>query len=1018
MADNLNTGGADGRLTVIVESRQAMQALSDIEAKILRLANTANSSLGRTTSVFDRFTGVVKKAAAAFAAFATVRSVITMFSNLVGKIIEVDRAFRGFIASMSIIRGSTQAAVKEYEFLYAISNKLGVQIETSISQYHRLAASLKNVDQSGELARHIFSGISQAAVVLHAKGRDVTLIFEAVQQMASKGKLSLEELQRQLGNTLPGAVSMAARAMLQSTGYMKQGITTAVEAERKLREQIQKGTINVYEFLGLLAQQLKTEYGQGVEYASQQFTANLNRMRNTAYEFFRVAGDSGAIQGLTKIIQEITKLFEDTGNGAREFGRVLGDIFTDVANWISGLDATDVQDFFDAVTTSTMSTWVVLEEFLGIFARFSGPEVNSPLLGFAEFISKTMAAVVDVFQVAVDGIEAAVRSIMAVFLELRSAFGWAMDGIMTGLNAVTQAMPFSDKTKSEYSDAQNIWRGRRERWNASAEANAVAAGRAWKGFIVGDENNAYNRVSAQFDEMRQGRRARAMSSMPGYQPWSLDQVTGNQGSPSWLIRPEGKGAMDITDYTEPLSPDKLRELIDRIKANSGAPNAEGGRKGKGKSAEAEMRRQVREFEKLENAVSRWRSEAGVTEKATEKLRRAKEQLGEAVGKLNPETGELLLTQSEADEIMAKLNERYKEALDPIGYLLDQYDQQAAALRHIGDAANMYTEVLRQQEKWREDNVKYDEADIENLKEKIRLNSELSRIQGQMNSILQETRYKKRDDSERIQAVGQLSRGYTDPSGEFTKLTEGETATAVVDIFGADNMKGTQEYYDAQFEIYQNFLERVKKAREEGLISDATARDLSMQGWSEYWTTRIQSTMDGLVILEGLMNTNSKKMFKIGQAAAIARATITGVEAAINAWNAGMMLGGPFGPVVGAAFMAASIATTASQISKIRSQTPPGFEYGGTYKVGGGGGIDSKRITFDATPGEVITVNTPSQAKAMERIANELEKGSRSGGRVINQNLTIVQQGKPNNKTPEQEARAMFKAGRKLVKVRG
>lgn len=555
MAYNLNTGDADGRLTVIVESRQAMQALSDIEAKILRLANTANSSLSRTTSTFDRFTGVVKKAAAAFAAFVTVRSAIDMFSSLAGKIIEVDRAFRGFIASMSIIRGSTQAAVKEYEFLYAISNKLGIQIETAISQYHRLAASLKNVDQSGELARHIFSAISQAAVVLHAKGRDVTLIFEAIQQMASKGKLSLEELQRQLGNTLPGAVSMAARAMLQSTGYMEQGITTAVEAERKLREQIEKGTINVYEFLALIAQQLKTEYGQGVEYASQQFTANLNRMRTTAYEFFRVVGDSGAIQGLTKIVQEITKLFEDTGNGAREFGRVLGDIFTNVADWISTLDATDVQDFFDAVTTATMAAWVVLEEFLGIFARFSGPEVNSPLLGFAEFVAKTMAAVVDVFKVAVDGIEAAVRSIMAIFLELRSTFGWVMDDITTGLNAVTQALPFSNKTKSEGNDIQNRWRGRRERWNASAEANAVAAGRAWKGFIVGDENNAYNRVSAQFDEMRQGYRARAMSNMPGYQP-------------------KGNGSMDITDYTNPLSPDKLKELIDRIRANSGAPNAE------------------------------------------------------------------------------------------------------------------------------------------------------------------------------------------------------------------------------------------------------------------------------------------------------------------------------------------------------------------------------------------------------------------------------------------------------------
>lgn len=645
------------------------------------MSNTANSSLNRTASAFDRFTGVVKKAAAAFAAFVTIRQAVNLFSSFVGKIIEVDRAFRGFIASMSIIRGSTQAAVKEYEFLYSISNKLGVQVETSISQYHRLAASLKNVDASGELARHIFSGISQAALVLHARGRDVTLIFEAIQQMASKGKLSLEELQRQLGNTLPGAVSMAARAMMQSKGYIEAGITTAVEAERKLREQIQKGTINVYEFLTLLAQQLKTEYGQGVEYASQQFTANLNRMRNTVYEFFRTVGDSGATQGLTKIIQSITGLFDNTAGSAKEFGKVLGDIFTDVADWISDLDASDVQEFFLSVQAVTLSTWAVLEEFLKIFARFTSSEVNSPLLGFAEFVAKTMAAVVDVFNVAVAGIEAAIRSLMAIFLELRSAFGWAMDGIATARNAIVQAIPGMPGKESAQAQ-QELWRGFRERWNQSASNNASAAGRAYGMFFKGPEQSAYDRVSEQFDAIRN----RNMPTIPGYQPWTLAQAVypkpqttvAANGMPSFLLVNQGNETKSpAEDYINPLSPEGLEALMERILANSGAPNAEGGGKGKGKgkgkSAEAELRRQIREFESLENAVSRWRVEAGITERTTEKLARAKDQLTEAVGKLHPVTGELLLTQEEADEILTRMAEKYSKVDDAVADLIDEME---------------------------------------------------------------------------------------------------------------------------------------------------------------------------------------------------------------------------------------------------------------------------------------------------------------------------------------------------------
>lgn len=994
MADPTSSSGSDGQLVVTVDSRQAITGINAIEERMLRMGQTVNRGLDRMGSAFDRFVSTVKKAGAAIAAYMSVKALIGMFDQLIHRIIEVNRVYTGFIASMSIVRGSTNAAAKEYEFLLSISNKLGVAIETSITQYHRLAAALKNVDTTGELTRHLFSGLSQAAVVLHAKGRDVTLIFEAVQQMASKGKLSLEELQRQLGNTLPGAVSLAARAMMQSRSFIEAGVKNAAEAEQKLRKGIEKGTINVYEFLALLSNQLKKEYGAGVKYASDQFTANFNRMKNSVFEFYRMVGSSGAMEGLTDLIKEITALFNDgAGQGAFGIGQALGNAFKDIAQWVKQLDSRDVAAFFSAVKGAIISTAIVIEEFFKIVAGFSGPEIKDPMLAFVSVIAKSMAAVVDIINVAVAGIEAGIRAIMAVFLELRAGLSTLMTSMTSGMNYVVQRTPgLSDEYKANAQASADEWSRRDAGYQKAAEDNATRAAAQLKNFAVGPDQNAYDRVSGVFTQLQA----------------ELDKVQGG--------RKAGSTADAAAGYVNPLGDADLQKLLEGILANSNAPNSEGKSGKAGKSAEAALRRQIREFERLEDAVSKWRGEAGVTEKATEKLKRAQDDLSDAVGKLDPKTGKLLLTQEEANDIMETLRFRYAEALDPIGYLLDLYDREAKALRFVGDEAKVYSEILAQQQKWREDNVKFDEKDIENLRTKIEEQQRLNRMQSQMDSILQDTVYRKRDGQEEIQALGQLSRGYENPDGKMTQISEGEKATKLMSIFGEDVMNGTKEFYDAQYEIYEEFLDKVKAAREQGLIEEQTAQQLSLDAWVRLNQAKFEAMESSMSNIALLMNSNNKKAFKIGQAAAIAQTTMATATAAIEAYKSAAAI--PYvGWIMGPLAAAGAIAYGASQISQIRSQQPPGFRTGGSYVVGGSGGDDSQRVTFDATPGEVININTPTQAKALERLSRNVEDGAGKSRGNFTQNLTIVQQGRPNNKTSMQEARHVRKQTTKALRMK-
>lgn len=561
--------GGQGSITVTVNSAQAVAQLNILQARILNLGTTVASASNRMNASFASTSKMIQQVVTSLAGLYGIKKIIDLFQGLISKIVEVNRVYTGFIASMSVIKGSLAGARQEYEFLYAMSNKLGVGIENSITQYHRLAASLKNVDKTGQLTRHIFTSLSEAAVVLHSRGRDVQLIFEAVQQMASKGKLSLEELQRQLGNTLPGAFAIAARGMMQSQSFIDAGVTTAVEAERKLRQGIEKGTINVYEFLARLSQQLKVEYGSGVEYASKQFTASFTRMKNALWDFYRTAGDAGAIAGLNSLISNITALL--TGDSATSIGGSLGILFENMAKWVKNLDASDVVNFAAAIGTAFTSIKPIMDGFMGAFEGFGSAEIRNPMLGFVEFVATTMAALVDVFRIAMAGVVSTVRGFMDVFYQAREGIG--------NVNAL--AMEGQVALGLDTQDNLDAYNAKRKKNTEEYGANKGAMNKATDTFLYGpSEGTAYDKVRDQFEGASQAADYRTFQGgldkiasysgvgQPKKQPF---QVAPNLNKLPAFLSP-GTEIGTTQSYVDPMSPAGIDAMIAQIQANSGAPN--------------------------------------------------------------------------------------------------------------------------------------------------------------------------------------------------------------------------------------------------------------------------------------------------------------------------------------------------------------------------------------------------------------------------------------------------------------
>lgn len=147
----------------------------------------------------------------------------------------------------------------------------------------------------------------------------------------------------------------------------------------------------------------------------------------------------------------------------------------------------------------------------------------------------------------------------------------------------------------------------------------------------------------------------------------------------------------------------------------------------------------------------------------------------------------------------------------------------------------------------------------------------------------------------------------------------------------------QEYRDLN---YLNYLESDGILEAENIRHQQALTDIEKRESDKRIRQAEKERQQKIAVLTGmfgnlstLMNTESRRLFKIGKAAAIANALVSGFEAVVHSYKFGAQIGGP---PLGAAFAATAAIATAAQIQQIKSQK---FGGGGSVTAGtsGGGG---------------------------------------------------------------------------------
>lgn len=209
--------------------------------------------------------------------------------------------------SFTAIYGSAATARQQLDFVRETSTAMGQEFYSAADAARTFFAAGQGTTLSGQL-NEIYAGFSKAGAALGLSSDDMQGIFLALGQSMSKSKVQAEELRGQIGERLPGAFQVAAKAM---------GVSTA-----ELDKMMSDGELLAEDLLPRMAEVLEQQYGAAAESAADTVQGAVNRM-STAWTDFKagILDSEPVVKALNAITEALNGI--NAAMGAKEAGEDL-----------------------------------------------------------------------------------------------------------------------------------------------------------------------------------------------------------------------------------------------------------------------------------------------------------------------------------------------------------------------------------------------------------------------------------------------------------------------------------------------------------------------------------------------------------------------------------------------------------------------------------------------------------------------------------------------------------------------
>jgi len=923
------------------------------------LGDTAESSAGKVD--------LLEKALGALAAVLTVQ-----------KITEWADAWTTASGMIANATKNTKEAQVVQDRLFAAAQRTGSSYSAMVEMYARVQRGAKDMGKSQEDALKFSEGVGKALKVQGVSAKDAEGALLQLGQMLSASNIQMEEYASLLDAT-PALLQIVANNLDGTSGsvgkmtqMIKDGKVTSAQffeafmaGQGQLQEQFEKSGAT---FSGAWTK---------LENAAMKYVGSLNEATAASKTFDAVIGFladhfAAIVASLGAVAIAIAAAFTPTllvafmGALRTLWALVLANPLTALAAAVAAL-ITYIAVFGDEITIGIDKTTTLLDLFRAV-GQIGGEmfQAVSDAAGEAwDYITMASedgsSAMFNNVQLANEDSASSYRAFYADvgdgFAGLMKAIARTIDaiaGLLTGLG-IAIARVFGgipDVISNVFSRAYNAvvdkMGGIANIAISGINKIRQAAGAEPIQLVNFDKKAVSGTTPEQYGANIAKSIADGFETQGGFMERQVDKVLKRAQDISAKRLSGGGTGVDLTGAMGK----KLADTADDKAAKKKADDAKKARE----KEQRELERLRNEFDSLINTIS-------PVQGATIEYAKAQETLNKAAAKF-PDVA------AKKAEYLQMINRYYKDLMDPLGKVNREIDEQVGLLGMVADKRQVEAQVMATVQDLQRQGVNLTTQETAALREKLtalqRIN-EITMIQDSMRQNSSGGQLSQFD--KEIEAAKGLM---NDPASGFNQ----QDAAASFGSMLPDLFAGTQEQIDANLQKFSDMYYQIDQMRQANIISEQTATQMIAKVDAQMNEQRLSGMASTFGQLAQLSKSENSKIAAIGKAAAVTQATIDGVLAVQKA-----LASAP--PPANYALAAATGATAAMNVAQIMGVNL-GFATGGSFKVGGSGGTDSQMVAFRASPGEQVSVNTPTQVrKGTEQGAGNTAQPQTQAIRVVN-----------------------------------
>lgn len=213
-------------------------------------------------------------------------------SDMLSRLIDVARETSRVQTALKNVSGGAAAFGKNLAYIRDLANKYGLEVNGTTSAFTKFTAAASAAGMTMEDQQKVFSSVSKSITAFGLGGEEATLTFYAISQMMAKGKISAEELRRQLGERMPIAMEAMSRAA-KRLGF-----------QENLDDLLKGGKLRSLDILPKFAEELD---GLIVSVDTDNAETSVNRLKNA---FASLAEDWDITGKFKAVVDTLIKLLE------------------------------------------------------------------------------------------------------------------------------------------------------------------------------------------------------------------------------------------------------------------------------------------------------------------------------------------------------------------------------------------------------------------------------------------------------------------------------------------------------------------------------------------------------------------------------------------------------------------------------------------------------------------------------------------------------------------------------------